>query len=185
MPTHYDVLGVRPGATAEEIRRAYRHQARAHHPDAQQVGGERPVADADPRGRRMAAINTAWEVLGDPAKRRRYDADLGLRPPVEPGPPGHGREKGEDDGWHPFHEAEDDLDLDDLDDDVPTGPRRPSDVLVMSPVLLLGAAIGTFFFSNMSQSSGLRTLSILMVPIAALGFVAAPLFAMIRSRSRS
>ena len=31
--THYDVLGVRPEATANEVREAFRRRARQHHPD--------------------------------------------------------------------------------------------------------------------------------------------------------
>lgn len=55
-----------PDATAAEIRSAYRRLAREHHPDAR--GG---AASAE-----MAAINEAWHVLSDPARRVRYDAAL-------------------------------------------------------------------------------------------------------------
>ena len=54
----------------------------------------------------------------------------------------------------------------------------------MTPVLLLLFAVGLFFFSTMVQSSGLRMLAILLLPIAGVGFIAAPLFVMIRARSR-
>jgi hypothetical protein len=64
--THYDLLGVRPDATAAEIRQAYRNAARANHPDV--AGGS--------RANTMAAINEAWSVLGDPARRREYDRSL-------------------------------------------------------------------------------------------------------------
>lgn len=59
--THYDVLGVAPDSTASEVRAAYRRLARLHHPDA------RGSAE------RMAEVNEAWRVLGDPARRREYD----------------------------------------------------------------------------------------------------------------
>lgn len=182
MATHYETLGVPPSATADEIRSAYRRQARLHHPDAQVEQG----APSQASRHRMAAVNTAWEVLGDPARRRRYDLGIG----VGVGPTAPSSSPRVDDTWRPLHNADDfdaDLDLDDFafdDSDVPEAPRRPSDVLVMSPVLLVGLALGTFFFSNMSQSAWLRTLSILMIPVAVVGFVAAPLFAMVRSRSR-
>jgi curved DNA-binding protein len=75
----YEVLGVRPNATAADIRRAYRDHARRLHPD---VAGHR--ADG-----RMAEINDAWFVLRDPARRAAYDRTfLGPSPdpwtPVQP-----------------------------------------------------------------------------------------------------
>jgi curved DNA-binding protein CbpA len=179
--THYELLGLTTDASQDEIRAAYRALARRHHPDTQH--------DADPataeRGRHtMAALNEAWSVLGDPLRRQAYDAGLG-RPPAHPGsgarPMGASNRPGWD--WQPFHE---DLDPEDLDDE-PYGdppPRRPSDSMVMTPVLLVAIAVALFFFSTMVQSPGLRTVSILLLPIAGVGFVAAPLFVMVRGRSR-
>jgi molecular chaperone DnaJ len=60
------VLGVPPGASAEEIRATYRALARQLHPDAH--GGAASPA--------MAAVNAAWFVLRDPARRAVYDASL-------------------------------------------------------------------------------------------------------------
>jgi curved DNA-binding protein CbpA len=62
MRDHYEVLQVHPRAEPEVIRAAYRTLARKYHPDH---GG-----DAD----RMIALNDAWDVLGDPARRAEYDA---------------------------------------------------------------------------------------------------------------
>jgi molecular chaperone DnaJ len=64
--THYESLGVSRTATAAELREAFRRAARAAHPDRH----------GDASAARMAAINEAWHVLGDPDRRRRYDADL-------------------------------------------------------------------------------------------------------------
>jgi molecular chaperone DnaJ len=64
--THYETLGVAPTASPTEIRDAYRALARRHHPD-------RGVARDDAK---MAAINEAYRVLGDPARRAVYDARL-------------------------------------------------------------------------------------------------------------
>jgi hypothetical protein len=64
--TLYDVLGVTPDASTATIRAAYRRAAREHHPDR---AGERSSA-------RMAAINEAWAVLGDAARRHEYDLGL-------------------------------------------------------------------------------------------------------------
>jgi len=55
-------------ASAEEIHAAYRARARSLHPDV--------VAGDD---RAMQDLNEAWRVLGDPARRRTYDATL-VRP---------------------------------------------------------------------------------------------------------
>lgn len=75
MPTHYEVLGVSPSASTDEVRRAYVDLARALHPD-------RTNGDA----RRMQVVNEAWRVLRDPSTRRTYDASL--VPPSPSLPPG-------------------------------------------------------------------------------------------------
>jgi hypothetical protein len=65
--THYEVLGVAPTASATEVRAAYRRAARDTHPDRHGAGS----------AERMARVNEAWRTLGDPARRRDYDAQLG------------------------------------------------------------------------------------------------------------
>jgi hypothetical protein len=60
---HYATLGVRPDATAVEIRDAYRALARRYHPDREPSAAEK-----------MAAINEAYRVLGEPSRRAAYDA---------------------------------------------------------------------------------------------------------------
>src|SRR5712692_5259416 len=62
---YYSTLGVAKTATEKEIKQAYRKLARKHHPD---VNPGDKTAEA-----RFKAINEAYEVLGDPAKRRKYD----------------------------------------------------------------------------------------------------------------
>src|SRR4051812_25326867 len=60
----YKILRVDPEAEDEVITAAYRRLARKYHPDLAAT----PDAPA-----RMAAINAAWELIGDPAKRLIYD----------------------------------------------------------------------------------------------------------------
>ena len=62
---YYGVLGVAKTASAKEIKQAFRKLARKHHPDVNP--GDR-AAEA-----RFKDINEAYEVLGDPEKRRKYD----------------------------------------------------------------------------------------------------------------
>lgn len=75
MRTLYQILGVDPRATLEEVRTAYRKLAREYHPD---VNPEPAAHD------RMAQINDAFEVLGDPGRRNEYDASIGNTRTTEP-----------------------------------------------------------------------------------------------------
>jgi molecular chaperone DnaJ len=61
----YEVLGLRRGASEQEIKRAYRKLARKHHPDVN-------PGDKAAEGK-FKEISEAHEVLTDPEKRRRYD----------------------------------------------------------------------------------------------------------------
>jgi molecular chaperone DnaJ len=64
LPDLYDVLGVPPDASEDEIKRAYRRLARELHPD---VNGD-PQAE-----QRFKEITAAYDTLSDPARRRQYD----------------------------------------------------------------------------------------------------------------
>jgi curved DNA-binding protein CbpA len=60
----YKALQVDPEAEDEVIAAAYRRLARKYHPD---------VASNPEAAARMAAINAAWAVIGDPSSRAGYD----------------------------------------------------------------------------------------------------------------
>ena len=62
---YYEILGIKRDATASEIKSAYRKLARKYHPDVNKT----PEAEA-----KFKDINEAYEVLGDSAKRQRYDS---------------------------------------------------------------------------------------------------------------
>lgn len=61
---YYDVLDIGRDASQDDVRRAFRRLARQYHPD---------VSTDDSAATRFKEINEAYEVLGDPEKRRQYD----------------------------------------------------------------------------------------------------------------
>jgi DnaJ domain len=108
--THYEVLGVASSASLEQIRLAYRANARELHPD---TPGAPPDAQL-----RMSRCNEAWSVLSDPARRDQYDSEIGL---AHDGDNGH---DGDDEWVPPPGGAED-------------GPQSASIVQVLGPVAVL------------------------------------------------
>lgn len=161
--THYELLGVAPGASQDEIQKAYRQLARDHHPDTGAAASEI-----------MAELNAAWTVLGDPARRRAYDDILAsvTRPRAAPGAPP-------------------DLDADDEDEDEdigtwwdePDGPEAPAslgELVVLLPVGLFALSIAAFAFSVMSQSGTVMAMSLILLPLAIVTFMLTPLVVMMR-----
>lgn len=65
MRNPYDVLGVAKGAGEADIKKAYRRLAKTYHPD-------RNKDDAKAKDR-FAEANSAYEILGDAAKRAQFD----------------------------------------------------------------------------------------------------------------
>jgi curved DNA-binding protein CbpA len=66
-PDPYKVLQVDPEAEDEVIQAAYRRLAQKYHPDR---------ATGNDAVERMVAINAAWELIGEPDKRRAYDLSV-------------------------------------------------------------------------------------------------------------
>lgn len=66
---YYEVLGVAPDASAEEIRRSYHRLAFQCHPDRNRSSEE--------AHEEMEKINEAYAVLSDPISRREYDLPRG------------------------------------------------------------------------------------------------------------
>jgi curved DNA-binding protein CbpA len=69
-PDPYKILQVDPEAEDEVIAAAYRRLARKYHPDT--ATGPEALG-------RMEAINAAWEVLGNPARRAAHDRQRALQ----------------------------------------------------------------------------------------------------------
>jgi len=91
---YYKVLGVPRNASDEDIKKAFRKLARQYHPDVAQ--------DKKGAEEKFKEINEAYEVLGDPQNRQKYD-DLGANwreGASFQGPPG-GQERGR---WRPGRE---------------------------------------------------------------------------------
>lgn len=88
--THYELLGVDPDCSLEELRSAYRRLARQHHPDVATAG------NAPRSSQSMAEVNEAWRILSDQELRQRYDAMVQTARPLPPvaqpnqAHPGHG-----------------------------------------------------------------------------------------------
>jgi DnaJ-class molecular chaperone len=62
---YYEIMGLTPEATGEEIKKTYRKLAMQYHPD-------RNLGDPECE-ERLKKMNEAYQVLGDEQKRRHYD----------------------------------------------------------------------------------------------------------------
>src|SRR5918994_5292377 len=68
-PDYYKTLGVDRKASADDIKKAYRKLARQYHPDTNKEAGAEE---------RFKQISEAYDVLGDPEKRKKYDRGGGV-----------------------------------------------------------------------------------------------------------
>src|SRR5690606_5829495 len=66
---YYEILGVAKGASAEEIKKAYRKAAVQFHPDKARGADQKKEFEA-----KFKEINKAYDVLKDPQKKAAYDS---------------------------------------------------------------------------------------------------------------
>ncbi len=64
MSDYYTILGLKKGATAEEIKKAYKNLAKKYHPDVSK--------DSDAE-KKFKEVVEAYQVLSDPEKKQNYD----------------------------------------------------------------------------------------------------------------
>jgi hypothetical protein len=83
MRDYYDIFGVTPNASPEEIKERYRFLAHAYHPDKFVSEQHRQRAE-----QQFKEINEAYETLKDPERRRSYDTTRtrNVPPPPRPSP---------------------------------------------------------------------------------------------------
>lgn len=166
--THYEVLGVAAGAGPDEVRAAYLRAARIHHPDrvAEDRRAEREAAEA-----RMRDVNEAWRVLGDPDRRRDYDARL-RRPP----------EPGADRGFQPF-DLEDDPDPREAPDQPYRPPRESAGdrMVTMAPATLFATSIAGLLAGFIFSSPALLALAGVSFILSCVAVVAVALLSLARA----
>ena len=68
--THYDQLGVKPTASVQQIRQAFRDLSKLYHPDTTQL----PAAEATEK---FQQLNEAYAILSSPDRRWTYDQQVG------------------------------------------------------------------------------------------------------------
>jgi len=156
--TPYEVLGVEPTASDAEIRRAYVALARRFHPDANPAGEER-----------MRAVNEAWAVLGDRARRRDYDRG---RTAVDPG---FVPDDPADDGFDPRSQP-----------DVPYRPHTAREVrrhgtFTMLPVAIFGGSVAVGTAGVFFDSPALFGTAVIMFTIACISMIVVLLVAMVNA----
>ena len=76
MPSYYDILGVSNNAKDDEIKKKYRQLSLMYHPDRNKGSNDAT--------KKFQEISEAYEILGDPNKRKQYDLEMRLTSTMPP-----------------------------------------------------------------------------------------------------
>lgn len=177
---HYEVLGVTPDASAEEIRQSYLTLARRHHPDFHTTEGDASRRTAE---QTMRAINAAWQAIGTADARRDYDRTLAggvpgasgagtgpvIHRPSSSFTPYFADDADDDDSWR--YEP-------DEGDPASVPPRS----LLVAPPLLFVLGVILVVVSLSTGIDALTAIGVICLVFSALLFVGAPVVALFRSQ---
>lgn len=181
--THYEVLGVRQDISSSELRRAYLVLARRHHPDRQANADARTRDAADVR---MRQINSAWQVLGDPARRAAYDLQLSMperRAAAEAVAPKGPRIERPSTDFSPYWEHdEDDDDTWRYEPDEVNPDTVPPRILLAAPAVTFVLGIALLAISAPTGIRGFTAAGLISLILSAILFVGAPVVALFKSQ---
>ena len=152
---YYEVLGLKKGATEDEIKKAYRKMAKMYHPD---------LHPNDPQAaEKFKEVNEANDVLSDPQKRQRYDqfGHAGVDPSYSGGGAGGFGDFG---GFGGFGMG-DGIDLGDIFDQFfgggmgsssrssnPNAPKRGTDITISLEISFMEACKGLKYEANVNRT---------------------------------
>lgn len=206
------MLGVSRTASKAEIRHAYLELARLHHPDfnpndpnsPSQRTAAAPNSKWSPVG--IREVNAAWAILGDDRRRSEYDQRLDRHTGASSNTddPGRSAWMGSTSGgfrtgadgstsasrinrprgmFVPHDPGPDPSDEWRYTGDTVNDATVPPKLLLAAPPLCLLASVGTFIVWLVVGSNVLMALAIMLLFMAGLLFVGAPLVAMAKSQN--
>ncbi len=159
---HYLALEAEPTDSQDQLRRAYLRQARRYHPDQLTNASAAKKEQAEAKIRQ---INEAWDVLGDKARRLRYDQNLFEA---------HTEVIREE--WKPFDDGDDP----EYVEPVVPGRAKPPTWLTATPPIAVGVGIIMTILGAMTVMP-LFVLGLITITMGAISFVFVPFAVMVMS----